>query len=212
MSKISMKRMKNLSWILMSCYLVAGCQQAGSSDWAKDEHVKPLPKLTFHMPKTFGDAVGRLVKIHAVLNSSGQIPEPTKFKVVEVIHGTGAVAHSHFHLYRSDGGGDDGHSHEGMERAEKLHDLEVDIFTEYVDIARWLPSIAADSNMEKSDWDRVKKLSGSLEELLRQSFDKQLAEDNRSSYSAISSKSQELIVELEGMVAKDSEAESEGNE
>lgn len=44
-------------------------------------------------------------------------------------------------------------------RLEQVHELE--------DILRWLPELASDSDLRKSDWEKARKASVDLEELLR---------------------------------------------
>lgn len=44
-------------------------------------------------------------------------------------------------------------------RLEQLHELE--------DILRWLPELASDSDLRKSDWEKATKASSELEDLLR---------------------------------------------
>ena len=48
---------------------------------------------------------------------------------------------------------------EHLARLEQLHELE--------DILRWLPELASESDLRKSDWEKATKASSELEELLR---------------------------------------------
>ena len=130
-----------------------------------------LPKLKFHQPKTYSDAMVRLREIQEILIGDGEVPKPKQFKVLEVIHGEGAGAHSHYYLADGENHDHDDHGHEDMKSEEKTHDIEVDIFTEYDDIVRWLPIIAANSDMPETIWNEVKDVSVQFEKCLDEILD-----------------------------------------
>jgi hypothetical protein len=43
---------------------------------------------------------------------------------------------------------------------------QLDVFSEAFDIARWLPELAADSDLEEGPWNRVQDVAGQLEAIL----------------------------------------------
>lgn len=152
--------------------LLTGCDSNSANSSNDDAKTSGLPKLKFHQPKTYSDAVVRLREIQDVLIGEDELPSPKQFKVLEIIHGEGAAAHSHYHLAPGSEGAEnedhehDDHGHEDMKTEEKTHDVEIDIFTEYDDIVRWLPIIAANSDMPEATWNTVKDVSVALEECL----------------------------------------------
>lgn len=131
---------------------------------AETESASGLPKLKFHKPADFPTAVARMGEIMDAIESDQAELETKTFKVLEVVHGTGSSAHSHFYLADSDEEHDD-HGHETSE--EKTHDVEVDMFTELVDIVRWLPDVAGDSDMNQANWNKVTDGSSSLGNILK---------------------------------------------
>ena len=153
--------------------LLAGCPSIDETPSATVE-TNRLPKLSFHKPADFPAAVTRLEKIREAVLSDQPLPSPKTFRVVESIHGSGPGAHSHYHLAQESDEGhshDDahGHSHDG-ESSEVTHDVQVDVVTEMVDIVKWMPDIAADSDMEKGTWDQVKQASGDLHDRLTETL------------------------------------------
>ncbi|MEM7456545.1 MAG: hypothetical protein AAF456_19525 [Planctomycetota bacterium] len=146
----------------------AGCN-TDSSQQDNGQESSSLPKQSFHKPDGFAAAVDRLKEIAAAVQSDDELPPPIQFKIREVIHGSGAGAHSHFYLADEEQRDDHGHTHE--ESSEKLHDLEVDVFTELKDIVKWLPEIAGDGDMEESAWNQVNEISTSFGELLENAVD-----------------------------------------
>lgn len=151
--------------------LQIGCDSTQSRHGTvKTNGESSLPKLKFHQPESYSDAVSRLREIQSAILSDGPLPVPLEFKVLEVIHGEGAGAHSHYHLESEqgeEGDHDHAHGHEGMASSEKYHDVEVDIFTEFVDIVRWLSFIAADGDMPESAWNQVNSVSVEFEQCLK---------------------------------------------
>ena len=107
------------------CALVLGSFGCGSSDSEaiNESSKKKLPKLKFHRPKTILAAANRLDELSKALQSDDPIPAPIKFTVIEVIHGKGVGAHSHYHLSTaSSPSGSDDHEEEGHE--EEGHEEE----------------------------------------------------------------------------------------
>lgn len=151
--------------LVILCGSLAGCGESGKSEVTGGDSVQvELPKQTFHRPENFTLAVARLSEIVLALRSDFALPAPKKFKVLEVIHGTGSSAHSHYYL--ADSEHHDDHGHEDLESSEKLHDIEVDVYTELNDIVRWLPKIAGDGDMDKETWDQVNQLSKAFQDHL----------------------------------------------
>ena len=90
------------------------------------------------------------------------------------MHGQGASAHSHFYLaadYKPDMEHHEEAHHEGEEEHETVerHTMEVGFRTEFIDVAKWLPDIAAASDMSSKDWQSVsdasKKITGVVESI-----------------------------------------------
>lgn len=157
-------------------------QSAGAESGAENG---ATPKLSLHKPKTLTAAVERLQQIHRSLLGDGDFPAPTTIQYVEVIHGTGASGHSHYYTaadFEATGGADDhdhdhdhghdDHGHDDHDHAGERHreegevikrrSLEVDLRTELTDIVRWMPDIAAKSDLNESQWNFVKSISDQL--------------------------------------------------
>lgn len=162
---------------------LSGCNQT-SEVKPQTERVKKLPKMQFHRPDSFPLAVERLIEIHPIIISDSPLPEPKKFQVVEVIHGSGAGAHSHYHLATHPSDHSHAHSdgHAVEESNEKNHEVQVDVITEMTDIIKWLPKIAGETDMDKDLWNSVKtesesmqtQLSGALSQATRQPEQREL--------------------------------------
>lgn len=103
--------------------------------------------LNLHKPKNLELAIRRLKGIHLVITSNAPLPEPRTF--IEDHDHDHAHSHSHSHS----------HSHADLES------VEVSIFQELHDIVRWLPKIAADSDMDEETWNEVNQLQKRLEPL-----------------------------------------------
>ncbi len=181
--------------ILVIVSAINGCQQHKES---KTE--SKVPKLRFHCPKTYPAAVKRIREIHEILISQKQLPEPTSYEVVEFTHGEGAAAHSHYLLASEfKDNADPDHSHDSDSiRDLKRHMVKVDIFTELNDIVRWIPDVAADSDMSKQSWNTVNRTSEELGKIL----DPIISEDAspaemRTSYREHAKSSDQLIREFE---------------
>lgn len=159
-----------LQGVTLVCLAVTlGC--SGQSDNAASSSNSKLPKLTFHRPPTGSDAINRIKELVHSVRADQALPEDRKFQVREVIHGSGASAHSHYYLVKDNSAGDHSESHddhddhddhEHMESSEKRHEVSVDVFTELYDIARWLPKIAAKGDLAEEQWTAVKSVSDEM--------------------------------------------------
>ncbi|MDG2181371.1 MAG: hypothetical protein P8L78_06750 [Mariniblastus sp.] len=176
--------------------LLAGCNQTGVDQpgaESKTARVKKLPKMKFHRPDSFPTAIARLGEIHQVIISDSPLPEPKMFQVVEVIHGSGPGAHSHYHLASAPVDHSHGHSddHADEKSNEKNHEVNVDVITEMADIVKWLPDIAADTDMNKDSWSSVKTESESLHSKLDEALSN--AADQQAQRKAIQGMEKELL-------------------
>ncbi len=194
---------------LLSCFVV-GCAKS-ELDGFEGSNNSGLPKLDFHKPKTLADAVGRLRIIHDAVNSDQAMPKPKKFKVLEVIHGTGASAHSHYYLAGSDSQSHDDHDDHGGEVNEKHHEIVVDTFAEFQDIANWLPKIAAATDdINSQTWAEVNKVGAGLTQLTTKVIgDEKDPQAVRDSFRAETKTIGGLIEKLETIVASLVTAESQ---
>lgn len=130
------------------------------------------PKL--YKPKTFTAAIQRLKGMHESLMADGEFPAPVTIEYVEVLHGEGASAHSHFYpaasyeAHEHDDEHDDDHSDRHSEEGEtvKHHSMEVNLRTELTDVTTWLPKIAAKSNLSETDWNSVDSISSQINKLI----------------------------------------------
>ncbi|MEM7784140.1 MAG: hypothetical protein AAF623_12365 [Planctomycetota bacterium] len=138
---------------------------------------KKLPKLYVHCPDDFAPSVKRLREIYNDFESSDDLPQPSVIQVVEVIHGDGPAAHSHYYLAGSNPA--DAHLTAEAASDQKIHELTIDLFTEFRDIAWLLPNIAADSDMNEKNWVAVKEASGELVEIVERSGKDQLFDTQR---------------------------------
>ena len=169
--------MKSVNSLAMCLFVVAtllvGCN--GNSRQADSNQKKAVssshPKL--YKPKTFSAATQRLKQIHESLVADGDFPDPVKVEYVEVLHGQGASAHSHFYSAASyqankNGHGHDDHSdgHSEVDERVKHHSMEVGLRTELADIIIWLPKIAAKSNLSEADWISVDSISSQLTKIV----------------------------------------------
>lgn len=172
------KTAKSILLIAM-CGLLAGCdvgmrEASSPQNNPSLSHSEAHPKLSFHKPKNFVSAVGRLREIHESLVADGEFPEPVSFQYVEVIHGEGPSGHSHFYTAESYDANHDSHhdqypgeNHEHEEdETVKYHSTTVNVRTELTDVVAWLPEIAAESDFNEADWNSVKTISEQLKEFL----------------------------------------------
>ena len=150
--------------VVLVAQCLVGCKEAEHGD-----HI-----VYHHKPEGFKGAVNRLLVIHQSMVADAPLPEPRHFDNHDDHH------HDHDH--------DDGHSDD--------HDdvVEVEIFQELEDIVRWLPTIAADSDLPKEPWDRINGQIKTLAELTRLSGKDD--EQKRSSYVENAEKIQSVLNEL----------------
>lgn len=156
----------------LSCAALAlpGCSNPAATGPEGDSAKPKLPKMKFHRPKTAELAVKRLRELHTAIDSDLDMPQPTSFSVLEIIHGEGKSAHSHFYLESRYKPEDEDHHHEGMKTSKKVHQVQIDALTEMKDIVSWLPNIAAGANLAEAKWNEVNSESKSMEDL----FEKQI--------------------------------------
>ena len=181
--------------MLAICLLASGCTNDVDSDQAVSEK---LPKLYLHCPKSFPPSVERMREVYDSIFSSDALPKPITIRVVEIVHGEGAAAHSHYHLAEQKP--DDPHLHEES-ADEKTHDVQIDVFTEFRDLAYKLPKVAADGDMQEADWLAVKNAS----EQLIETFDSVISESQSEEQmrTAVRTKESEfngLLTQLEALL------------
>lgn len=160
--------------LVAACALLVGCntdsEQANSNQEQDSEaHSHSHPKLSLHKPKTLSSAVQRLRLLHQSMVSEGEFPTPLTIDYVEVIHGKGSSGHSHYYSaadFDTHGGDDHEDEHHEEDEEIKRHSMEIGPRMELADVAGWLPSIAAKSNLNEADWNSVKKISTNLTTLL----------------------------------------------
>ena len=148
--------------------VLLGCEQSGSQQTAVKKD-KPIPKQRFHLPKAYPKGVARIRELFDAVNGEGELPEPISYQVLEIMHGTGAAAHSHYHLLKDSKDQtfeDDGH----VTMGEKTHKITVDWSSELSDLAKWLPKIAVGGDMNEQNWLKVKDLSEKLSSELETAF------------------------------------------
>jgi len=164
--------------------------------------------LKFHRPKSLDEATTRLSEIHESVNGDGDLPAMRKFDYVEVIHGKGASAHSHYYSADSFDSAmehdEEGHEEEEQETIER-HTAEVDFRTEFADIVRWLPDIAAASDLGKADWQSVSDASKKLTQLLESIPAGFEAPKLRDSWKQKSSEIEAMLTDLKNTLAKPGE-------
>ena len=157
--------------LLFVAVLLVGCSAEPRQANSNQGDSSSRPKL--YKPKTFPVAIQRLKQIHESLMAEGEFPAPVTIEYVEVLHGQGASAHSHFYLAadfeaNENGEGHDGHAgrHKEDDERVKHHSMEVGLRTELVDIITWLPKIAAKSNLNESNWNSVNSISSRLAKII----------------------------------------------
>ncbi len=159
----------SLAVVLVPLLLLVGCNnRMDSTNSTSSKSKSKIPKLKFHRPKSAPVAASRLREIHESLIADSNLPEPTKFTIIEIIHGEGRSAHSHYYLESDWDPESDHHHDEDMPTSQKTHQLEIGIFTELKDIAAWMPNIAAAANLSESQWEKVNQACKALEELIDQ--------------------------------------------
>ncbi len=120
----SVIRIVAVNFFCIASLCTIGCSEPDSKT-AELSQEKKLPKMKFHRPKTMLAATDRLYALCQALRSDDPIPAPSKFTVIEVIHGKGAGAHSHYHLSTA-GNSSDSDDHEEHVPDEKHGDHEDD--------------------------------------------------------------------------------------
>lgn len=217
-------RMKFAAYVLafaccLACFSV-GCSQDESAESSTADlsdsasGTKGLPKLNLHRPKTCADAVVRLKSLVKDIAGDGPFPEPLKLRVREVIHGTGAAAHSHYYLVDENGQQEeeeeDGHEH--MESSEKFHDVEVPAYTETVDLAQWLPHLAADADINEATWNDIRSISKEIVNAMRSIEEKSSEEEKRMAFRENLSQFDGWISKLEQGLGMSSETAESGKD
>lgn len=177
MSRLNLPKRMFVLCLSMICtvYVIgfSGCQKTSananstSTSNGDSSTTKKLPKLRFHQPRTFDLAVKRVREIFEFAISDEPMPAPKTFRVLEVVHGTGAAGHSHYYLAKNGEEPqepEDDHGHVTTDK--KIHEVNVDVATEMIDIFRWLPEIAATGDMGESDWKSAKKHANEVKDLI----------------------------------------------
>ncbi len=185
--------------------LVAGCTNSDSGNTASVEKHK-LPKMTFHRPEGLQNAIDRMQSIHGALIGTGELPQPTSYEVVEVIHGEGAAAHSHYYLASEYKEGMDHHDdHAEMKESIERHQVVVDARTELNDIAGWLPEIAVLTNLDEPDWNALKDTSKSIQSLFKGISDDSSESEFREAWKTKSAEMETHMNKLQEIAKKASE-------
>jgi len=162
-----------MSYVVCAISLVtvlSGCGgPVGEGAVATQQGKAKHPNLKLHRPKSLGEAVTRLSTIHDAVNGEGELPAPATFDYVEVIHGRGPSAHSHFYLAENFDSvmehDEEGHEEEEHEEIQR-HTAEVDFRSEFADVVRWLPDIAAASDLNSTDWQTVSGVTKKMNQVL----------------------------------------------
>jgi hypothetical protein len=170
-----MKSLSTIIGFLAICVILAGCGESQQSDSDQNGSSKKNadsdthPNLSLHKPKSLSVAVLRLKEMHEALVADGDFPAPKTIKYVEVIHGQGASGHSHFYSaadYEANGGDEHDDDHEEEHEKVEHRSMEIDLRTELTDITGWLPDIAADSNLNETEWNSVEAISDRLSKII----------------------------------------------
>ena len=187
-----------------------GCSQQDTSETSENEKGKPktssLKNLKLHRPKSLQLAVKRLKELHEAILSEAVLKSKT-LRVVEILHGEGTPSeHSHFYLeekFKSGAHKEDAH-HEGVTESQKTHELEITVAKEYADIARWLPSLAAATDLSEDAWTKVETISDELTSAISDSLKKSSLPEKemREAYRKSIDKTAPLIADLEKLVSE----------
>lgn len=168
-----------LTFLLIAMAAVAlsvGCQSAHEDH----DHI-----VYFHKPADVKHAVARLTEIHKAMLSAGPLPPPQEFET----HGSGHHHHSH-----GDHGHDHDHDHDHEHDHEHEHEIvSVGIFEEWCDVVRWLPSIAANSDMNQTEWDQINAGCKSLSSLVSSLSGNQSDAEKRKIYVAHEQEIQQML-------------------
>ena len=212
--RIGYARILRSAAIAMSCGLLAlsGCtnQQASNAQPQPTADQPLIPKL--HKPGSLNDAIERLSEITGDVTGQGEL-EDRIVSVVEIVHGEGPGAHSHFYLESDFAAGDrpDDHDDHGEHESEKRHEMKVDPFDEFIDIANWLPDIAADGDLERSDWQAVKQLASNLQSFGGKVVEKQSRSDRRERFRNLAPQIEQTLKELKQISQAADVPANEGN-
>ena len=190
-------RAASISTLLL--VILLGCSKPPTPG-AGNQVKKSIPKQRFHLPKTYPKGIARVRELFDVVNADGDLPEPITYQVLEIIHGTGAAAHSHFHLLEESTNVEmDDHGHETT--GKNTHTVVVDWSTELSDLAKRMPKIAVGGDMDEQTWLKVKDLSATLLTEFTSLFEN--STDDQSKRDALRTKSEsinQLITELETLI------------
>lgn len=187
--------------LLFVAALLVGCsaepRQANSNHGDSSSH----PEL--YRPKTMPVAIQRLKQIHESLMAEGEFPAPVTIEYVEVLHGQGASAHSHFYLaadFEANENGEGHDRHKEDDERVKHHSMEVGLRTELVDIITWLPKIAAKSNLNESNWNSVNSISSRLAKIIDE-VGVDVSDDSfRESWKSKSDEIQPMLNEIQAII------------
>ena len=127
-----------------------------------------------HKPVDYQSAMSRLSKLHQAILAGRRFLMPDHRR----------ATHTHHHHHG------DGHAH--------LHER-VDAFKEMHDIAKWLPELAADSDLPKDPWDKINEHSKKLVALL----DEVGTENQAENYEARRKSVVGLLAKLKTLVPKE---------
>ena len=191
--------------LLIGCLTLSGCKDPTTKP--DSTTAKKLPKLYLHCPDEFKPSVKRLREIYDAITSSDPMPAPIVSKVVEIIHGEGAEAHSHYYKVGQDRG-----DHREETEKERIHEIEVDAFTEFRDVAWILPNLAADSDMNEKDWLIVKKAAWGMVEVLDDAISNdQSTEEKRAAYNKNKEAISTDLQKLESIIPSDGSTDPNEN-
>jgi len=132
-----------LAFVFASLF-IAGC--ATEEEDHAHSHI-----VYHHRPENFKVAVLRLDEMHRILTGPESLPPVKTFA---------DLSHSHEH------NDDDEHSHHHHSHQDEV--ISIGIFQEYFDIVRWLPTIAADNDLPKSEWDPINESCKELSRLVQE--------------------------------------------
>lgn len=142
-----------------------------------------------HKPENYKDAVERLKQVHQLLIAEEGVPGPRLFQA-DCDHPEGSgMSHCSEFL-------------EVFDReflVEGRTTLEIPIAREWSDLVRWLPYIAADSNLARPSWDRINGHSGQLLRIAEQIYDADERIFQRN-YRAQARQLEQIYGELSGML------------
>ena len=134
--------------------LAAGCG-------ANTTHEEPEFYFSGHKPDDYPTAVERIQETHQEI-----LDRPLVEREVHATH------HHHDHPHDHD------HSHSHEHGHEHAH---LDALQEMSDLVRWLPDLAADSDLKEEPWNRVFAAAKSLEAILIEALS-QSGEERRATY------------------------------